>query len=398
MSWRQYFSCLFLLCLAFLQYVTAFTSIMLSRSIIDSSANCLGISTVIRPRENGKVYLSMATSGKQKLNKPNDKYLDINQIPIWEVPKELRREEENNLIFSEKNRSNNPYLNYYSLEDLFSDCDGKDLATLFDESQDFRHSIRLAMRKDLFVPDPTKSAKVNNFIQDINSSLHVKWDRATSLDQKDKKKKEISIKENEYINLSNVFRSYGLSKLDGITFIYRIGALCGINTDEKLSIKTQYQQHENDIKLNLKRFGSLIDIVNTGRYHLRHSWHQDCGKKDFMTVMLGFPRENNYSGAGVFSHCFKLSHRLTTKLHGDGNVIEYEQLMDYLSKLQGYHSLDQATSAEEIETIQERYKIPEKYILKPWYCKGKEIIIYDDSIHLHSAPNHIFREGIWRFM
>ena len=120
--------------------------------------------------------------------------------------------------------------------------------------------------------------------------------------------------------------------------------------------------------------------------------------KDFYTAMLGFPRENNYEGVGVFSHCFKLSHRLTTQLHGEGNVIEYEQLMDALSKLQGKESLEDATSAEAMQAIQERYQIDEKFVLKPWYSRGKEIIVYDDSTHLHSAPNHIYREAIWRFM
>ena len=36
------------------------------------------------------------------------------------------------------------------------------------------------MRDDLFVPDPTRSAKVNAFLKDLGSSLHVSWERSAT--------------------------------------------------------------------------------------------------------------------------------------------------------------------------------------------------------------------------
>lgn len=68
--------------------------------------------------------------------------------------------------------------------------------------------------------------------------------------------------------------------------------------------------------------GSLIDIVNIGRLKVAHSWHQDSGL-EAMTVMLGFPKENHYSGTGVFSHGVKLSHRLKDQVPGGGQVLDH---------------------------------------------------------------------------
>ena len=42
--------------------------------------------------------------------------------------------------------------------------------------------------------------------------------------------------------------------------------------------------------------------------------------------------------------------------------------------------------------------IPEEYVLRPLYSKGREIWISDDSTHLHSTPDRQRRECLWRFM
>lgn len=34
------------------------------------------------------------------------------------------------------------------------------------------------MRDDLFIPDPKRSEKVNRFLKDLGSSLHVSWERS----------------------------------------------------------------------------------------------------------------------------------------------------------------------------------------------------------------------------
>ena len=45
-----------------------------------------------------------------------------------------------------------------------------------------------------------------------------------------------------------------------------------------------------------------------------------------------------------------------------------------------------------------RLQFSDKYIIRPVFRKGKEIMIYDDSKVFHSAPDYARRESLWRFM
>merc|ERR1712087_156231 len=54
-----------------------------------------------------------------------------------------------------------------------------------------------------------------------------------------------------------------------------------------------------------------IDIVGITDRKIPHSWHQDTGRShggDTRTVLMGFPKEDNYDGVGVFSHAVKLKY------------------------------------------------------------------------------------------
>ena len=92
-----------------------------------------------------------------------------------------------------------------------------------------------------------------------------------------------------------------------------------------------------------------------------------------MTVLLGFPPRDGYEGGGVFSHHVKLSHPLRpSQGETHGAVVEYERLSDS--------------------------PIPEEYVLRPLYGRGREIWVSDDAAHLHSTPDVQLRECLWRFM
>jgi len=99
---------------------------------------------------------------------------------------------------------------------------------------------------------------------------------------------------------------------------------------------------------------------------MTHSWHQD-NSLDQITVMVGFPSEDNYIGTGVFSHAVKLSHQLPPH-----NVSE--------------------------PRLWSQKTFPEKYIIRPIYRKGREIMFYNDRDVFHSAPDRTNRESVWRFM
>ena len=42
--------------------------------------------------------------------------------------------------------------------------------------------------------------------------------------------------------------------------------------------------------------------------------------------------------------------------------------------------------------------IPEASIVRPGYGRGRELIVYSDARVVHSAPDAIHRESLWRFM
>ena len=150
-----------------------------------------------------------------------------------------------------------------------------------------------------------------------------------------------------YASLTKVFADNAVQNLTGENFIQTLGKLCGPVSH-----------------------GSLIDITSTGRKQERHSWHQDSGLDRF-TVMVGFPPESNWTGVGVFRHSCKLSHPL--RQDGDeGEVIQWE---DY-----------------------EAGELPVSAIGRPEYSPGREVMVYCDATHLHSAPDETNRESVWRFM
>lgn len=83
--------------------------------------------------------------------------------------------------------------------------------------------------------------------------------------------------------------------------------------------------------------------------------------------------------------------------HGDehGAVLEVCRLALHLFRLTS-HFFVPVVQYERFEPTPE--PIPEDYVLKPIYSRGREIWISDDSTHLHSTPDRQNREGLWRFM
>ena len=170
------------------------------------------------------------------------------------------------------------------------------------------------------------------------STCHVVWkDRST-----------------DFPRLTEALRRRGLKSITGGEFVLTLGSLCG---GEATS-------------------GSLLEIVNNaagGRDRvLVHSWHQDSGRQQ-RTVMLGFPPKSGFEGTGVFSHCVKLSHELKPQGRR-GEVVQFE-LYDPRPR-----------------------EIPEEYVIRPVYKEGAEILVYHDNAVLHSTPDYIDREAVWRFM
>jgi hypothetical protein len=217
------------------------------------------------------------------------------------------------------------HVRFYGFDELFPKSH---LGDKFDNSAELRSDIRTAARKDFFVPDETLSEEANNKLKDPRSTLMSNWRKPC-----------------KYSHLTEAFRKHGV-ELTGSEFIDKLTALCGNSPHV---------------------FGSWIDIVGIKDRYVAHSWHQDSGLEQ-CTVMVGFPVSNNYDGIGVFSHAFKLSHRLPAPANTNEPRLWMEESVD------------------------------EKYIVRPVYRRGKEVMVYDDRDIFHSAPDFAHRESLWRFM
>ena len=148
---------------------------------------------------------------------------------------------------------------------------------------------------------------------------------------------------NDFPSLSRVLLAHGVD-LTGPALVAGLSSLCGDS------------EHV---------FGSWIDIVGVRGRRVAHSWHQDSGLAQ-RTVMVGFPPCDGFEGPGVFSHAVKLTHRLPPPLTPGPR-------------------LWQGGFAAEL-------------VVRPWFRRGAEVMVYDDRDLFHSAPDFARRESIWRLM
>ena len=238
----------------------------------------------------------------------------------------------------------------------FDECfPGLNFSSIFFSNGEFRQSIRVAMRKDIFYTTPAYadlSPKVAAIMLDDDSSLQGTWNcvpRSVPEELKNSLPPRMT-------RLSAVLsRFLGRDAPTGDEFMMTIGALCGKDPTSH-----------------------WIDIIGVKDRMVSHSWHQDTGRsyqgdnineKSRFTVMLGFPMEDEYCGCGVFSHAIKLKHEhLAPAGHNDNEPVLFE-----------------GTAGED-------------FIIRPEFAKGREILRYRDVDVLHSAPDYVYRQSVMRFM
>ena len=222
-----------------------------------------------------------------------------------------------------------------SLEELLP---GTGFAHAFHASAAFRRALRSAARNDLFEPPAGASAAGVAAVRALTSTLVLDWRRG--------------LQDGVTPALDAVLDAAGVQLTGAGLFRGLTAPLAGGDGPPA---------------------GSLTDIVDTGRAAVRHSWHADCGLAR-NTLLLAFPLADGYDEPGVFSHVVALSHPLArTDGSARGSVLEWERV------------------AGEVE-------IPWEAVLRPAFKNGAEVLVMDDSQHLHSAPDSIHREALWRFM
>lgn len=281
---------------------------------------------------------------------------------MFEVPERWRREgPETVRIDWDLQRQRPMDFDYVGLFALFPEVPA--LATVFNSDSDFRHELRKAMRSDLFTPKPKLTAELNCELKELFTDLtkpHVKAplteiaedaasrssSSGSSVSDAGTCSSASSLRRTRAMpELTEVFASHGVD-LPGEVFVAKLLSLG-----------------------NLSQYGHFSDLV--GKPHEGHRWHQDHGD-DRYTVMLGFPPENDFEGEGVFSHIIRLSHPLRHPRMVKGWTAGTPLVVNFPG--------------------------PNACIFRPVYKAGQEVMVYKDSACLHSTPDIVHREALWRFM
>ncbi len=282
-----------------------------------------------------------------------------------------------------------PHFRQMSLDDIFPNLN---FSKIFHTDGAFREDIRKAMRNDIFYTTPAYanlSPKIASYMLDDDSSLQGSWN-CIPKNMRDGDSISVDDIPIRMTRLTTVLKDkLGDEAPTGDEFMMKIGSLCGLNPSNH-----------------------WIDIIGVKDRVVSHSWHQDTGKSyndkeggssdgssdgcsdgrsdgcsdgcsdsssvgensntldhSRYTVMLGFPEEDEYEGTGVFSHAIKLNEEhLAPHNHNDNEPVLFEGVVD------------------------------EKFVVRPSFLLGKELLIYRDIDTLHSAPDVVYRKSVMRFM
>ena len=331
----------------------------------------------------------------KEIEDSNDVLIELqNQIPNEDAPAYDYFDDGNNgylqsmtdldqdYLQAHKQLIQHPHFEFKSLDDLFPEYQqALGISEIFNTNASFRNELRNAIRLDMIL-DSNADNNDNNrpFSEQEQPSIYDQMTDHQRLEELQRNKPLIGYWKPSITNVqmtttiprmkytTQILHEYlGPTAPTGDEFFERIGSLCQ-------SIQTPY--HVTEVvgvsTMQNKRQGEKSD----------HAWHQDYGhlQRDANTnnyqnnkhVFMAFPCEDNYVGTGVFSHIVKLKYEQWTKPNGQQEL-------------------------KPGQSIFYRGTIPDKYIVRPKYEPGKELILFRDIDVLHSSPDIQHRTSIIRF-
>ena len=285
-----------------------------------------------------------------------------------------------------------------SLDDLFPNKESLGFSEKFNSCARFRNELRDAMRHDIIFDSnadggeriknqpPIYSTMTNDQrYQELakNKPLIGYWKQDNDGSNSDATIPTYSIR---MTNTTEILRRYlGPDAPTGDSFFEAIGSLCNstqapyhwtevvgvaATQNSKMGDKTEHAWHQDYGHLEDRRTPSKQDATTIRDCDNGIDCHDSYPYQSNNHVFLAFPFEDNYHGTGVFSHLIKLKHEQWAKPKGHlapGKSIFYTGI------------------------------VPDRYIVRPRYVPGSELIVFRDIDVLHSTPDIQYRTSIMRF-
>jgi len=377
------------------EHVTVCYSITVQNPSTD--ANTGGINTVLsddirkelqsqNPNEDAPVYDYFETDRNDDEDRNNS--TDNTFRSMIELDK-ITREDHKHIIHRDHYETR-------SLDDLFPKKKSLGFSKKFNSCAPFRNELRDAMRRDIIFDSNADDAEnINNQppiysrmtneqkYQELaqNKPLIGNWKYDDDSDTTAITSSPIRMKTTTEI----LSRYLGPDAPTGDKFFEAIGSLCnstqapyhwtevvGVAATQncKLGDKTVHAWHQDYGHLQDRKPIKQGQTTIHGHNDDSIDYHDSYPYQSNNHVFFAFPYEDDYHGTGVFSHLIKLKHEQWAKPKGalvPGKSIFY------------------------------RGTVPDRYIVRPRYVPGSELIIFRDTDVLHSTPDIQYRTSIMRF-
>ena len=343
------------------------------------------------PNENASVYDYYSTHDSQIDTTTNG---NENDDEIFRCRTEL----DEKMLEDHKHIIRHDHYETRSLDDLFPDQESLEFSKTFNSCAPFRNKLRDAIRHDMiFDANADETNAIQNQIPIYSIlSTQQRYDELAKnkpligywkFDKIDSKNTANTTNNSNSARIrmtktTEILQEYlGSEAPTGDALFEAIGSLCnstrapyhwtevvgvGATQNAQMGDKTPHAWHQDYGHLQHRKMQDEDLRKDTGNNYDEDPYPYQSNNH----VFFAFPFEDDYHGTGVFSHLIKLKHEHWAKPKEDaapGKSIFYEGI------------------------------VPERYVVRPQYAPGRELVVFRDIDVLHSTPDIQYRTSIMRF-